>query len=379
MDDLMNWKIKEYPIKQLATGETLSIKTFTVTGQKPGPHIHLQASVHGAELQGNAVLLKLMEVLPKYDLQGSITFVPICNPYATNQKVGAYTYGRFNPVTGHNWNRNFFDVIERTQFDFSDFVQKHKDSTWEVIKQEYKALLTNLYEQHEQKLDKQKRLSDNIRLNLLLQKLASSADGILDMHTGPVATRYLYSAEYQEDVAPILLFKHILVIPNEFGGAMDESCFMPWIHLQKAFSQAGRDIKLDVESFTLEFGSEETFSMDWAGKDVESVLNYLAYKGLIKENVKKNEPYYCKLSNYKTLYSPIGGLVDYRKKPGDHFKANETLANFYQLKDIDPENPIESCRLELNATEDGIIINSCPSSSVHQGMELFQIMTNLYR
>ena len=373
----MQWKTETIDVKQLATGETLQINTHTILGD-PGPHIHIQASVHGAELQGNAVILKLMEELKNFKINGSITFIPLCNPYATNQKVGTYTYGRFNPVTGDNWNRNFFDIIVKTNYNVSDFVSDHIETPWTDVKKIFKQKLLELYRQYEQTLKRQERFSDNITINLILQKLASQADGVLDLHTGPTATRYLYSGEYEQDVAKEMLFKHILVIPNEFGGAMDESCFMPWIHLKNEFARQGREIKLDIESFTLEFGSEETFCMDWAKKDVESILNYLAYKNVINRPIQSfKEIFLCKLNNYKTIYAHKGALVDYKVRPGDHFKKGDILAKFYSLKKLDPSNPLYSCEEDLIAKEDGIIINRCPSCAVHQGMELFQIMTDV--
>jgi predicted deacylase len=374
----MQWTTQSIDVKQLATGEVLKLQTHTLTGNHPGPHIHIQASVHGAELQGNAVILKLMEELKRYDVHGSITFVPLCNPYATNQKVGTYTYGRFNPVTGDNWNRNFFDIIEKTGFDVTHFAKSHFDSPWDEVKRAWKHQLSDLYQDYENTLKEQGRFSDNITTNMILQKLACKADGILDMHTGPTATRYLYSGEYEVEAAKKMLFKHILVIPNEFGGAMDEANFMPWIHLQRAYKKLGRDIDLDVESFTLEFGSEETFCMEWAKKDVTSVLNYLAFKGVIQEETQTLEKLFlCQLKNYKTLYAERGGLVDYKVHPGDHFKKGDLLARYYSLKELDPANPLTSCEYDLKAKEDGIVINLCPSSAVHQGMELFQIMTDI--
>lgn len=372
----MKWEKNNYHLKQLATGDTLSVNTYTVTGDEPGPHVHIQASVHGAELQGNAVILKLMDALKGRKLKGSITFVPLCNPYGTNQKIGTYTYGRFNPVTGDNWNRNFFDIIKKTNCDVVSFAQEHLQTPWPEVKTIYKEKLGLLYEEYERQLRQNGKLSDNITFNLHLQKLASKADGILDFHTGPTATRYLYSAEYEVAASRSLLFRYTLVIPNDFAGAMDESGFMPWIHLKNAFEKLGRKIDLDVDSFTLEFGSEETFNMEWAQKDVLSVLNYLTYKGLLEGEVQKMENYQCKLKDYVTIFAPRGGLVDYLIKPGDHFKKGDVLAKFYQMKDLDPENPLDSCCHDLKATTDGIIINLCPSSSVHEGMELFQIMIN---
>jgi predicted deacylase len=372
----MNWNIDEHAIKELATGEVLNLKTYTAVGG-PGPHIHIQASVHGAELQGNAVILQLMDMLNDIKINGSITFIPLANPYATNNKHGTYTYGRYNPVTGHNWNRNYLDIIKSSDFDIEQFASNNKDLPWHELREVFKNKLNDIFDEHIDRLIQQKTLSENNKLNLLLQKLAAKSDGILDLHTGPVATRYLYSAEYEHDVSFYLKFKHILVMPDEFGGAMDEAAFMPWIHLSKALEKLGRDIKLDIESFTLEFGSEETFCMKNASKDVESIVNYLKYKGVIEGEPDMIDSSSCLLENYRTIYSPNGGLVDYHFEPGQRYLKGDILASFYNLKNIDPKNPILSSRSTVIAEENGIIINRCPSSSVHQGMELFQVMTKL--
>lgn len=373
----MNWSKQIIPIKQLATGEQLKITAHTLTGTN-GPHIHIQASVHGAELQGNAVILQLMEYLQKTTLHGSITFVPLANPFATNNKHGTYTYGRYNPVTGHNWNRNYVDIIAATETDLTSFCKENYDLPWHELKLKYKSFLQDLIDDYANQITLNKTLNDNNKLNLILQKLAVKADGVLDLHTGPSATRYLYSAEYEEEVSKYLLFKNILVIPNSFDGAMDEASFMPWIYLSNKLETLGRDVKCDVESFTLEFGSEETFCMDNAQKDVESILNYLRYKGMIEESPKTIKSHYAKLKDYQTIYSPLGGLVDYRVSPGDHYKKDDILANIYQLNSLDPNDPIGSTVTPVKALNDGIVINRCPSSSVHEGMELLQIMSHTY-
>ena len=373
----MKWTTKQIPIKELATGENLHITLYTLRGEKPGPHIHIQASVHGAELQGNAVILELMKYLNGQEIVGSISFIPLANPYATDNKHGTYTYGRYNPVTGHNWNRNYIDVIKQTGYSFDDFISKHLNSPWENIKEEFKIELKNLINDYTQKLIHEQKLSENNKLNLILQLLASTADGVLDLHTGPVATRYLYCAEYERDVAKYMKFKHVLLIPNEFDGAMDEASFIPWIHLMNAYKKQGRELQCDVHSLTLEFGSEETFSMENAAKDVESIVNYLKHKKIIHGDASIQNPHLCKLKDYKTIYAPNGGLVDYHFEPGERFIKGDTLASFYNFKLLDPEKPHESCRSSVIASEDGIVINRCPSSSVHQGMELYQIMTNI--
>lgn len=375
----MKWKIDDIPVKELSTGDHLKITTYTLQGATPGPHVHIQASVHGAEIQGNAVILKLMEALKGQEISGSITLIPLANPYATLNKHGTYTYGRYNPVTGHNWNRNYLDIVASSGFDLKGFCERHLKTPWNETRVAYKTELGKTFKQYIAKLKKNNRIQDNNRINIILQELALSSDGILDLHTGPTATRYLYCAEYEEELAKHMLFRHVLIMPNEFAGAMDEASFMPWVWLKNEFAKQGREVPIDVESFTMEFGSEETFRMDEGSKDVESILNYLRYKGLLPGEPSAIDAYYSKLEDYTTIYAPRGGLVDYHFAPGDHFKTGDKLATFYQMRDIDPENPIESCSHDLIANCDGIIINRCPSSNVHQGMELFQIMSNTYR
>ena len=65
---------------------------------------------------------------------------------------------------------------------------------------------------------------------------------------------------------------------------MDEACFMPWIHLEKAIKNLGREISLGFESYTLELGSEETLSSNEAKEDAARIIHYLNTKGMEIEN-----------------------------------------------------------------------------------------------
>lgn len=373
----MTWTTRDYKHKQLVTGEYLSLKTYTLSGKHDGPHVHIQASVHGAELQGNAVILTLIDILKRYEIHGSITFVPLCNSYASNLKIGAYTYGRFNPVTGHNWNRNFIDVIgEYTKAELSVFAREFCESPWAVIKSAFKKFLLEHIEKTEELLIRTRKLNENNNLTILLQKLASSADIILDLHTGPLATRYLYAAHYEQKLVKYLLFDHVIVIPPLFAGAMDEASFMPWLYLCEELSRLGREIEPDIYAFTLELGSEESFSMSDAKNDADKILNFLAACGVIDIPVRQSLYKFCALKDFSTIYAPCGGLCDYVLSPGTSFKARDIVAFIYTFDSLDPNNMLCSRKAVL-APADGIVINRCASSAVHQGMELLQVMLNV--
>ena len=371
----MMWTQSEHHLKQFSTGDKLTVKTYTLHGTDPGPHIHIQASVHGAEIQGNAVILKLMERLKEVkSFKGSLTIIPLANPYGTINKHGTYTYGRYNPVTGDNWNRNYLDLSKEAEFDLKNFCDQHENKTSLEIHTLYKLYLSETFERIYQRLEQSFQISDNNRINLFLQGLALKADGVLDLHTGPTATRYLYTPEYAQMIARKLLFPFTLLIPHSFDGAMDEACFMPWVTLKDELHKRGKtDFNLDYEAFTLEFGSEETFDMTKGARDVLSIINYLRYKSLLEGEVEEMSSVECPLKNYITLFAPIGGLCDYHFAPGEHFNKGNTLATLYQLKDLNPENPLESCQHEIKANFDGVVINRCPSGNIHQGMDMFQV------
>lgn len=355
-------------------GAEYNLHTYLLKGSSTGPRVYIQASLHGSEIQGNAVIYQLIQELKDKDIYGEVLFAPVVNPFATNHKVGTYSLGRYNPITGDNWNRNFIDIFKN--FDLSDFCKKSlKDSEIDIHKK-FKVLLENKLIEFELEQSTNNKIHLNNNLNLKLQKMAANADIVLDLHTGPTATEYLYTAKRSFEDSLYLHFENILVIENEFSGAMDEATFMPWVYLEKKFNELGREIKLNFHSFTLELNSEEGFDINHAKAQSKKILNFLAYKGIIKEKYDKKEARYSDLKDYKTIYAPVSGFVDYHLEVGSLFKKGDLLCKFYQLENLKLDC-LDEAVTEITASEDGVLINRCPSSSVLQGMELFQVMEKI--
>ena len=68
------------PIKELPGGHTLNLNVYRLKGDSPGPHVHIQSNVHGAELQGNVVIFHLINYFLNNSFKGTITFIPHANP-----------------------------------------------------------------------------------------------------------------------------------------------------------------------------------------------------------------------------------------------------------------------------------------------------------
>jgi len=371
----------DYPVKQMPSGDWEHISLFRFQGQEPGPHVHIQANVHGAELQGNAVIYYLMDYFLKNQFKGSVTFIPCANPAGVNTKMGTFTQGRFNPITGDNWNRCYEDIFTHHENEIGqslkEFVHDNINENWEVIKSNFKTAIFNSFKNYEKHLDKYGQ-NENKSLFLLLQKVAAPADIVLDLHTGPIATRYIYSAEFQKDSVKHFNFPFVLNIPDKFAGAMDEGTFINWVRLQRAFLEHGKDIPLEFESYTIELGSEEAISLEDAQKDATNILNYLHYKSIIleKPQIDFTLQRHAKLANFKTYYSPQGGMIEYIKGPGEQVNEGEIMAKILNFKRLTSDDKFDDAITELKCNKDCFIINHCPSGAISKGMELYQVLEN---
>ncbi|MCF6438540.1 M14 family metallopeptidase [Pseudoalteromonas luteoviolacea] len=360
-----------FQVAELANGQAMSIPVFTVGDKSTGPHVYIQANMHGAEVQGNAVIYALLEKLKTARLSGSITLVPYANPIGCNQKSGEFTLGRFDPITGENWNRMYHDHTHLVE----EFAIRHTASSEQEIRSEFKKLLIEktdeLLNQPFHTMKTGKRIAVN------LQRLAHEADFVLDLHTGPISSKHLYCPEYAQTSANHFNIPHTLLIPNEFDGAMDEACFCPWWTLSETLKKHGKQFDVSNEAFTVELGSQEHIDLSEAQLDADSILSYLSHKEVILEggyqpsSIKR---YACYLKDYKAFYAPMGGMVEYVAPLGGHIKAGETLVNILRMDKYVQGEALNPIKFE----HDAIAILHFASASVNQGTELYKLFTNYF-
>ena len=367
-------------VGEMASGAALTVPVYRIMGKQQGPDVYIQANMHGAEVQGNAVIFQLLEQLKTLELNGSITLVPYANPVACNHKNGEYTLGRFDPITGVNWNRMYhFDsnIVE-------PFAQAYLTHSTVDTERAFKALML---EKISQKLNHNiYGLTTGQRIAFQLQQLAHQADIVLDLHTGPISSKHLYCPEYAKESAKYFDIPHTLLIPNSFDGALDEATFCPWWQLKTTFAKLGRDFPItkaaanhgqDViikESFTVELGSQEQIDLDVAHEDALGILSYLQYQGVIVSNnfhPKKMTRYSCMLEDYKALYSPMGGMVDYLAEFGKPLAAGEPLARILRMDNYGDGDPLHYISLDHSV----IPILHFASASVNQGTELYKVFS----
>ncbi|TVL23775.1 succinylglutamate desuccinylase [Shewanella xiamenensis] len=358
-------------IGELAAGQalTLPIYHFKPSGHVSGPKVYIQANVHGAEVQGNAVIYQLMKQLENCHILGEITLVPLANPLGINQKSGEFTLGRFDPITGVNWNREYLNHA----IDLPAWYSEHAELSDSELIQAYRS---TLIEACQQRLRNDWGVTTGHRLAVSLQAMAHAADIVLDLHTGPKSCKHLYCPEYDIAAAQFFTIPYTLVIPNSFGGAMDEAAFCPWWQLSEVAKAQGRDLNIAVSAFTLELASQERICLEDALVDAKGILAYLSHRGVIAEQLEpvKMPRFGCYLKDYKKYHAPMAGLVEYVAPVGEPLAAGETLVNLLRLDLYGSEQELTA----LSLPQDCVPILHFASASVHQGTELYKVMTNLF-
>ncbi len=364
-------------VGEMASGAKLTVPVYRYeSSNTEAPAVYIQANMHGAEVQGNAVIFQLLELLKYCKIQGNITLVPYANPVACNHKNGEYTLGRFDPITGVNWNR----MYHFNESVIAPFAQQHLDAAEHEIQTNFQQLLLD---QIEQKLDHNIwGLTTGQRIAYQLQRMAHQADIVLDLHTGPISSKHLYCPEYAKASANYFDIPHTIFIPNDFDGAMDEATFCPWWSLQQSFKAMGRDFVMGKgafakESFTVELGSQEQIDLEVARQDALGILSYLQFKGVIESTEfipTKMIRYACYLKDYKALYSPMGGMVDFLAEFGKPLPAGEPLARILRMDNYGDGDPLHQVSLDKTV----LPILHFASASVNQGTELYKVFCNYF-
>lgn len=371
------------PVNKQIGGSPQELYLHELSSEGHGPSVYLQASVHGAEVQGNATLFELVNLIKENELKGSVRFIALANPWGTNQKRGTATAGRFDPVTGNNWNRGYFNFAKVSEADWNKAVALVAQECTEEFNTSAKVLFKKWMHEILTKEIEKKFTSDGLSYEktmlYTLQREALSADMVIDLHTGPIACQYLYAPENCEKQARDLGALVTLLVPLEFGGAMDEAAFTPWHLLSEKLAAKNLKIPAPFESYTLELASEEVISFKEARREARRIGHFLFKRGILahdplSENDTPKKLHVGPLGHYKTLFAPHSGLYDYVAKVGQVVEKGDILCKILTLPLPSSLENWNEAKIELKANKKAVIVNHCPSGIVSEGMELYQYL-----
>jgi len=381
---MARWERKEIVLRTSAVGQAMTAPVFWCHGRNPRPLAYIQANVHGAELQGNAAILALFDLVEKEPPRGSLVLVPRVNPVAANQQVGDYVSGVFDFASGVNFNRGYINLTGPSRgssacyVDVDAFAAVHRDATLAEIRDGFREALKAALSAVRDSVGPW-GMESRLEFALAIQEVAIEADVVLDLHTGDRAPRYVYAPEGATAATRSFGIPFVLEMPPRFAGALDEASFVPWNDLMEAFRRLNRtDVRRFVDGFTIELGSMNAFSMAQGVEDAKRIASALRYYGVL--DGEPDEPAYrivaCSVADYKSIYAPASGLVDAALSPGTPVRKGDLLARMVDPSRCSIPPRAQDAVVEVRAPDDGVVLLFHAFSSIPKGARLLSMMTN---
>ena len=361
----------------LASGDTLSLQVYKFVGDKPGKKAYIQANLHGGEIVGNGVIQQLMEfltTLERSQLRGEIWLVPVCNPLGVNQRSHFFSTGRFNSYDGQNWNRIFWDY-EPEIADLEEFAKSQLELKPEAIIANYRAKMHQAWQQEEALIRSPRSVPISRQYRYQLQSLAMDADYVIDIHSSSnQAIEYTFGFPEKSDSAKYLLLPYCILMDSYDGDAFDEAFLKPWLALEAELRRLGKEVKLDLEAWTLELGSGMAMNPASVAQGLAGIKNYLAYKQVLSlfEPVEAVDAKLISKGNINSYYAPTGGMIQSRLPLNTQVKAGSVI---YQLLNFNKQGKAPTI-IEICAETAGIVFDISTNQSVNQGEYVMDILAS---
>lgn len=371
--------ISTIPIQQLSSGDRLFIQVYKFIGANPGKKAYLQANLHGSEIVGNAVIHQLIEFLMSLDdtqLLGEIWLVPVCNPISTNQRTHYFSTGRFNSYDGKDWNRIFWDYEKECE-DLEKFAKSQLNSEPAEIRNNYLECIQSSFDKQLEKIKAPSGVPLSERYRYHLQSLCLDANYVIDIHSSSnQAMDYLYCFQSREESAKAFLFDYGILMNDYDGDAFDEAFMKPWLALEKKLTELGKELKFDIESWTLELGSGMQMNPESVKKGIFRIKNYLAQTGVLKlrgfplEGTASHSINFTLKSKIKKYYAPAGGMIQSRVPLGSFIQAGQLV---YQVLSFNKNGELPKL-VDVCAETDGLVFDVSTNHAVNEGEYVLSVM-----
>jgi len=297
----MEYKPTIVPIQTRADGSVLSVHAYTFSSGESGPKIYLQANLHGPEVFGTALLIKLIGEFSSWDkIPGMLTIVPCANPIGVQESGYDTQLGRENPQSGEDWNR-IFELPQGT--------------VWydEKAEREY---YENLLKNGAQSVEN--HLVSGLRL------LSAGSKYVIDIHTTGLETReHVLTVESSSKYFEALSADYHLVKEDRHAGKTFEES-----HRYPFRKKEGDDARIVGTWKLFSHGKIEATELD---DRLKKLLNWFHVVWDYGSRMPEKKPLVLKECGH--LYSPDGGYYVWTKPPGSYVTKGETYAQIYH-----PEN-----------------------------------------
>ncbi|HEY9738225.1 MAG TPA: succinylglutamate desuccinylase/aspartoacylase family protein [Trichocoleus sp.] len=363
--------ITTLPLMQMASGDELALQLYRFVGESPGKTVYLQANLHGAEISGNTVIHRLiawLETLEPSQIQGEIQLVPVCNPIGVNTRSYHFATGRYNPYDGRDWNRIFWDYSAANTLKIARFAQAHLEADLDKIQQAYRSHILAAFAEQTSALAAPTAAPAYKLYRAQLQGLALRADYVIDLHSSSnQGLTYLYYFSGRAESARLFGLDFAILLDEYDGDAFDEAFTKPWLALEQAFADLGRELRFEVEAYTLELGTSMETRFDAVERGVRGIQHYLEKKGIVPPGLlpvfQSGEAFFSRTSQLTKYFAPTGGFLQQRAALGTWVRSGTPLYSLLRFNKSGQLPEVQTVR----AQEAGLVYDLSINQAFNQG------------
>ncbi|AQH00977.1 succinylglutamate desuccinylase [Burkholderia sp. KK1] len=290
------------------------------------PKVFIQASLHADELPGMVVAWRLKQHLAELEAAGRlaarVVLVPLANPAGLNQHWFGAQMGRFEMLSGQDFNRRFPACGPALALELKRRLTDDAAHNARLIRAALRA-----------HFEAMKAATELESQRIELMKLACDADLVIDLHCDWEAVAHLYTTpEAWPAIEPLARFlgSEAQLLADVSGGEpFDEACASAWRYLRGAFGERF-PIPMGMTPVTLELRGVRDVSHEMAARDAQAIVDYLTHIGMIAGEAP--EPPALRhpatpLAGCEYVHAPVSGVILHRREIGDTVHAGETIAD----------------------------------------------------
>lgn len=357
-------KTQRIPLPAPAPGHD---RYLTVHEFGEGEHkAYLQAGLHADEWPGLLVLQHLMARLIELEQSGRvrkrIVIVPYANPIGLNQRLFGKLPGRFDAITGQNFNRGTAidteNVIDRVSSRLSSDAVENDRTLRNALRDE---------------VDAREPCYEFEWLHQTLLSLSIDATLVLDLHCDLDALPHVFYGDHQREqgarLADSLGFPIRLEEDVRGYVAYDGTHTQPWVSVSQA---TGMPFNRPCFAATVELRGQKDVNDALARRDTEGILAFLEAEGFITDSGAEPQPQTgstrtIDVAQVNVMQAPANGLVTYHRELGSVVEAGEHLADIVVLDGYAPQ------RLPVTAPARGVLFSRTQDYLVYPGAILGMI------
>lgn len=341
--------IRQHPLAPTALGTQRELTSLHFGPTDTGRKVYIQASLHADELPGMLVAHHLRARLAALEdagaLQAEIVLVPVANPLGLAQSVLRTAVGRFDLITGENFNRHYPALKQA--------VIQRLEVQGITLGPDAGANTANIREAMRRVLAEWTTTGELESLRRTLLSLACDADIVLDLHCDTEAVVHLYTGTplwpRVEPLARLLGAQASLLATESGDNPFDEACSQTWWQLADHFGPA-TPIELGCVAVTVELRGLADVDHVHAAHDADAILKYLVHQDMVRGEPAPLPALAAPatpLAGSEALLAPMSGIVVFLKTPGDTVKAGDEIAEII--------DPLTSVSARVKCSVDGIL------------------------